>query len=61
MSLYDVQEAPTKTDCQVIHEQCFEDVPGDAWGQLIDPQSVACHSKDTTGWNTSLWAEFVRK
>ena len=28
------------------------------WGQLIDLQTEACHSKDTTSWNTFLWVEF---
>ena len=59
MSLYGVHGAPTKTDCQVIHEQCSEDVPGNTWWQLIDLQSKACHSKDTTSCNTFLWVDFV--
>ena len=61
MSLYGVYGAPMKTDCEVIHEQCSEDVPGNTWGQLIDLQTKACHSKDPTSWNTFLWVEFIRE
>ena len=59
--LYGVQAAPTKTDCQVINEQCSEDVLCNTWGQLIDLQTEACHSKETISWNTFLWVEFVRE
>ena len=61
MSLYGVQGAPTKTDCEVIHKQCSEDVPCNTWGQLIDLQTEACHSKNTTSWNIFLRVEFVRE
>ena len=39
MSLYGVQIASSKTDRQVIDKECFEDVLGNARGQLINLQS----------------------
>ena len=61
MSLYGVQRASSKTDCQVIDKECFEDVLGNTRGQLINLQSKTCHSQDTASWNTFLWVEFVRE
>ena len=61
LSLYGVQRAPTKTDCQVSNKECSEDVPGNTSGQLINLQSKTCHSQDTTSWNTFLWVEFIRE
>ena len=60
MSLYGVQRASSKTDCQVINKECFEDVLGNTRGQLINLQSKTCHSQDTASWNTFLWVEFLR-
>ena len=60
MSLYGVQRASLKTDCQVIDKECFEDVLGNTRGQLINLQSKTCHSQDTASWNTFPWVEFVR-
>ena len=59
MYLYGVQRASSKTDCQVIDKECFEDVLGNTRGQLINLQSKTCHSQDTASWNTFLWVEFV--
>ena len=56
MSLYGVQGAPKKTDCQVINKECSEDVHGNTRGQLINLQSKTCHSQDTF-----LWLEFIRE
>ena len=61
MSPYGVQRASSKTDCQVIDKECFEDVLGNTRGQLINLQSKTCHSQDTASWNTFLWVEFVRE
>ena len=41
--------------------KCFEDVPSNTRGQLINLQSKTCHSQDTTSWNTFLWVEFIRE
>ena len=59
--IYGVQGAPTTTDCQVINKECSEDVPGNTRGQLINLQSITCHSQDTTIWNTFLWVEFIKE
>ena len=61
MYLYGVQRASSKTDCQVINKECFEDVLGNTRGQLVNLQSKACHSQDTASWNTFLWVEFIRE
>ena len=61
MSLYGVQRASSKTDCQVIDKEFFEDVLGNTRGQLVNLQSKACHSQDTASWNTFLWVEFIRE
>ena len=59
--LYGVQRASSKTDCQVIDKECFEDVLGNTRRQVINLQSKTCHSQDTASWNTFLWVEFVRE
>ena len=61
MPFYGVQRASSKTDCQVIDKECFEDVLGNTRGQLINLHSKTCHSQDTTSWNTFLWVEFIRE
>ena len=43
--LYGVQRASSKTDCQVIDKECFEDVLGNTRGQLINLQSKTCKKK----------------
>ena len=55
MSFYGVKAALTKTDCQIINKECFEDVHGNKRCQLINLQSKACNSQDTTSWNAFFW------
>ena len=48
MSLYGVQGATTKTDCQVINKECSEDVTGNMRWQLVDLKPKTCNSQYTT-------------
>ena len=55
------QGAPTKTNRQIIHKDCSEDVLGNKRWQLVNLQSEACNSQDTTSWDSSFWVEFIRE
>ena len=61
MSFYGVKGAPTETDRQIIHKECSEDVRGNNRWQLVNLQSEACNSQDTTSWDSFFWVEFIRE
>ena len=61
MSFYGVKGGPTKTDRQIIHKECSEDVRGNKRWLLVNLQSEACNSQDTTSWDSFFWVEFNRE
>ena len=62
MSFYGVKGAPTRTDRQIIHKECSEDVlVNKRWQLLVNLQSEACNGQDTTSWDSFFWVEFIRE
>ena len=61
MSFYGVNGVPMKTDHQIMNKECSEDVHRNKRWQHVNLQSEACHSQDTTSWDSFLWVEFIRE